>query len=153
MPRIIHRELVFFSRSCQNIRPREAPNPLRNWSCREVKAVQITRRQKDRFLVVGIHGELDRSSVEPLEHALLEHLDSGRSDLIIDLQNCTFIDSSGIAAMFMVLQGIGDKHILALVGPNSSVARLLEVVGLIGAPNVEVFPDMEAASAGLSSVA
>lgn len=103
----------------QNSTP--APNPF-----------ELQDEELDGVRVIAISGELDLSTAPRLE----EPLETAGDDaaLLIDLSECEFIDSTGIALIVRAWQrlggGNGDSGRFALCGLGDQVRRLLEVSGL-----------------------
>lgn len=89
-----------------------------------------TRRHGD-HTVIAVTGDLDALSAPRLRDQLIEALEGGRRQILVDLTGCTFIDSSGLSALVSALKRVralgGD---LALVCPPGNVRRLVEVVAL-----------------------
>jgi anti-anti-sigma factor len=83
--------------------------------------------------VISVRGELDLNTAPDLEGQLEPALASGES-LIIDLDECEFIDSTGIALIVRAWQRIdtsdGGARQLAIAGANDQVQRVLEISGL-----------------------
>jgi anti-sigma B factor antagonist len=83
-----------------------------------------------------VEGELDLSTATQLEKPLEEAIDSPRAAVLIDLTDCTFIDSTGIAMIVRAWQrvdagaGNGGEGDLVLCCQNEQVRRVLEVTGL-----------------------
>jgi anti-sigma B factor antagonist len=86
--------------------------------------VEVVLGQQPELLV---RGELDLASVERFGQAVSQVVDSGCPDLVIDLREVTFCDSSGIAAMLAARQRVGS---LTLRGTSRAVQRSLEATGL-----------------------
>jgi anti-anti-sigma factor len=75
-------------------------------------------------------GELDLSSTPVLEQRLREALDSGRQ-LVVDLRNLDFMDSTGLTLLVRWARGAEqDGYELALVRGEPRVHRLFELTGL-----------------------
>ena len=79
-------------------------------------------------------GELDLSSAPTLTDALGELEADG--SIVLDLQELTFIDSSGIHAIFM--QALAREGQLVLANPSSEVVRTLEIMGIADHPQLQV---------------
>lgn len=80
-----------------------------------------------------MRGELDLSTAPDLEGPLEETLDSGEGSVLIDLSQCEFIDSTGIALIVRAwqrLDGDGNGRALVLCSQNEQVRRVLEITGL-----------------------
>jgi anti-sigma B factor antagonist len=81
-------------------------------------------------------GELDLSTATQLEEPLEDAVGSPDAAVLIDLTDCTFIDSTGIAMVVRAWQrvdagaGNGGKGGLVLCCQSEQVRRVLEVTGL-----------------------
>lgn len=86
--------------------------------------------------LLEVRGELDLSTATQLEGPLDEATDSPAAAVVIDLAECQFIDSTGIALIVRAWQrvdsaaGNGGKGGLVLCCQNEQVRRVLEVTGL-----------------------
>lgn len=86
--------------------------------------------------LLEVNGELDLSTAAQLEEPLEEAVASTRSAVLIDLTDCTFIDSTGIAMVVRAWQrvdsaaGNSGEGGLVLCCQNEQVRRVLEVTGL-----------------------
>ena len=88
------------------------------------------------FRVVAVRGELDLSTASDLEGPLEEAAASGDGSVLIDLAECEFIDSTGIALIVRTWQrldrnadGEGNGRVV-ICGCNEQVHRVLEITGL-----------------------
>jgi anti-anti-sigma factor len=82
--------------------------------------------------LLEVNGELDLSTATQLEGPLEEAVNSPKAAVLIDLTDCTFIDSTGIALIvrgWQKLEGNGNGH-LAICSPTEQVRRVLDVSGL-----------------------
>ncbi len=81
---------------------------------------------------VAPQGRLDTSSVPEFELILSEHLDAGRSRLVVDLADVTYVSSSGLRALLSVRRraraGGGDV-VLCNMAPR--VREIFEMVGFV----------------------
>ena len=74
-----------------------------------------------------LRGELDLASTEEFQAAFLTYLD-GQSELVIDLSELQFIDSSGIRAMIDVARRAAPRAV-RLRSPHPNVRRVFELTG------------------------
>lgn len=82
---------------------------------------------------IAVRGELDLSTAPDLEGPLELALDSGEGSVLIDLCQCEFIDSTGIALIVRAWQRLDsgeDGRSLVLCSQNDQVRRVLEITGL-----------------------
>lgn len=98
----------------------------------EASAAQLD----DGVRVVAVRGELDLSTAAELERPLEEAISGGDSSVLIDLTECEFIDSTGIAVIVRAWQrldrgaGGGGEGRIAVCSGNDQVRRVLDVTGL-----------------------
>jgi anti-anti-sigma factor len=82
---------------------------------------------------IFVRGELDLSTAPDLEGPLEQTLESGEGSVLIDLSQCEFIDSTGIALIVRAWQRLDrgeDGRNLVLCSQNDQVRRVLEITGL-----------------------
>ena len=76
-------------------------------------------------------GDLDLATVEPFRRDVQAALAEQPDDLVIDLTDVSFLDSSGIAVLAGALKAQrAHQGELALTNPQPIVQRALELVGL-----------------------
>lgn len=75
--------------------------------------------------VVRVAGELDMSTAEELQTALAA-LSESRS-LVIDLSECTFLDSTGVRA---IASCVREGRRVSLVAVDPGIRRILEITAL-----------------------
>lgn len=81
--------------------------------------------------LIRITGELDACSAQQIEERLRQALAPGYPQVILDLQDLDFIDSTGIRLLVQVVAQKLDPHGVVVVCPRAIVARrALELVGL-----------------------
>jgi anti-anti-sigma factor len=85
------------------------------------------------FRVVG---ELDMSTAPKLSDALAELESEG--EVVLDLQELTFIDSTGIHVIFTHALSRAGGPPLVLANPSHEIMRTLEILGLAAHPQLEV---------------
>ena len=86
--------------------------------------------------VISIRGELDLGTAPELEGPLADAVAAGDAPLLVDLSECEFIDSTGIALIVRAWQqldrgavGEGEGRVV-LCSDNDQVRRVLEITGL-----------------------
>jgi anti-anti-sigma factor len=82
---------------------------------------------------ISVRGELDLSTAPGLEQPLEEALAKGEGPLLVDLTECEFIDSTGIALIVRAwqrLDGDDGSRSLLICSHNDQVRRVLEITGL-----------------------
>jgi anti-sigma B factor antagonist len=81
-------------------------------------------------IVVALSGEIDMEEAPKVRRALLDSMKQKR-DILVDLAQVTYIDSSGIASLIEGLQAARkQKNDLALVSVSQRARRVLELARL-----------------------
>ncbi|GGN32605.1 anti-sigma factor antagonist [Streptomyces kronopolitis] len=96
------------------------------------------------WAVVVLAGEVDLCLVPELREVIDALTAEDRAWLVLDLEQVTFMDSSGLGVLVYGIRGaeaLGGG--LRLAGPGVQVRRLLELTGLDGV--VEVYEDVAGA--------
>jgi anti-sigma B factor antagonist len=96
---------------------------------------------------IAVAGELDLAVAEQMQTALDEAAAAGGELILVNLERCEFIDSTGIALLVRAYERAREAGgRLAIFGASDQVLRVLSISGL--AQNGMVFDDAEAAAAG-----
>ena len=91
----------------------------------------VLARDPTQDTVVWLGGEHDLSSAEELMQAIATAVESGRSDVVIDLSGVEFMDSTTIDQILAARIRLGAQGRTARVRAPSHAARyLLEICGL-----------------------
>jgi len=104
---------------------------------------------EDGVHVVSLSGELDQATVPDLK-ATLDPVAEEAEALLIDLERCEFIDSTGLATLVEASARIGERggrFAVCCAGP--AVLRLLEITGAAAGLGLE--EDRAAGLAALSA--
>ena len=101
--------------------------------------VVITQQLFGSIPVIRIGGDLDRLGAPALEKVFRVHVGAGNHRLILDLSDCGYIDSGGLAAIMMAVEELRDDGLLAIAVADPGVRRLLAIVGLEGRPGCAIF--------------
>jgi anti-sigma B factor antagonist len=105
--------------------------------------LKISVESREDASIVRVSGEVDLSSHERLTEQLRQAASVGA--VVVDLSDCTFIDSSGIRALLL---GEREAERFALAGAGDQVKRVLEMTGVEQAVPVHATVDEALAAAG-----
>ena len=84
----------------------------------------------DRHLV-AVRGDLDLHTAPELREALARAIDEGRSRLVIDLTETSYMDSSGLTALVVAHKRVRKRGgQLVVVNTDPSIGRTFEITGL-----------------------
>lgn len=85
-------------------------------------------------------GELDLSSLPGLEEEMKPVLEDA-GDLLLDLSDLEFMDSSGVGFLVRASQALEGRGRVVLISPGPMVQRLLDLTRIAdGGSNLEVRP-------------
>lgn len=97
-------------------------------------AFAITRRElDDRTSVIEIEGDLDLSTAPQLKWMLLDSLEAGHSQLVVDLSQATFMDSTALGVLIGVNRSLDVGARLAIVCARANLLKIFELSGMDGA--------------------
>ncbi|HEV2262359.1 MAG TPA: STAS domain-containing protein [Candidatus Rubrimentiphilum sp.] len=103
----------------------------------EALSVEIKPEHHGDAIVYRLSGTLDFETAPSLRAALLEAADEGKHDIVVDLAQLHFLDSSGLGALIgahkRAHEHSGKLRIIITDGP---IARLLTITGLMDVLNV-----------------
>ena len=81
--------------------------------------------------VVAVRGELDAYSAPRLENQISKLLSEPIDEVVLDLSETGFLDSSGLRAILSAHRRLTEsERRLELRAPSEAVTRLLEITGL-----------------------
>ena len=93
--------------------------------------MNIQTSELKRVTLFEITGRIDSTNANELGEALNTAIDSGRTQIVLDLSNVEYMSSAGlrelVAALKKVKRGTGD---LRLASPSPRVLEVLELAGL-----------------------
>lgn len=105
----------------------------------------IEHNLDERTNVVAVEGELDLTTAPRLKWALLDSLQAGCSQLVLDLSRCNFMDSTALGVLVAVNRGLDAGARLAIACARPNVLKIFELSGMDGA--FALFPTVDEALA------
>jgi anti-sigma B factor antagonist len=96
-----------------------------------VQRFEVTNEIVDEVRVVAIRGELDIATSPGVRGVLDEAAGDESRPLVIDLSQCEFIDSTGLAALLHGAKPAqnGESHV-AIVSPDGELRRLFQLTAV-----------------------
>jgi len=86
--------------------------------------------------------ELDVDNNYILTEAVEEHLALGNNNIILDLKNVNYVDSSGLGAIFdSYKQVVEKKGILRILSPKIDVKRVLDITKI--SKKINIYDNVE----------
>jgi|SRR5437868_3477535 anti-anti-sigma factor len=83
---------------------------------------------------LSLKGELDASTCDALRERLIEIIDKGASDVVIDLTDLSFLDSSGLRALIEAVQRGAQITLRHLQPAVQLVFDIVEIQGITTQP-------------------
>jgi anti-sigma B factor antagonist len=113
--------------------------------------VDIDVRSQDQVKIIKLRGRLSLGeSVDRLRATMEDLISAGDNRLVLDLEELTTMDSSGIGLLSRFLTSAKQQGgSLKLVNPSKFVVQTLKLVGLLNL--FEVFTDSQAATESFRS--
>jgi anti-sigma B factor antagonist len=118
----------------------DVPTTRNDHGVREI----VSRLDVGRRTVLSVGGEIDIATAPALTTAIDQALDTGASELWIDLSDTEFMDSAGIHALFegeRLARRLNRSFVI--ICPHGPVRRVLEITGLVA--HFDVYDSREAA--------
>lgn len=96
-------------------------------------SLDVHRTDDDGIAVFSLKGEFAFEESPGVRSALFDALaDREIREIVVDLQDVAFIDSTGIGTLAVAHRVGGDECVVRVVNPTSAVRRVLDVTGVLG---------------------
>jgi anti-sigma B factor antagonist len=92
----------------------------------------IQSQPDERTSVVALEGELDLERAPALKWALVDSLDAGFKQIVVDLTQVRFMDSTALSVLVGVNKSLDVGARLAIVCVNTNVLKIFELSGMDG---------------------
>jgi anti-sigma B factor antagonist len=102
--------------------------------------MEINLRTNEGIAILDLKGNLIIGSEEKLGETVAQVVENGRKQVLLNMTDVPFVDSSGIGALiksFSRVKGEGGK--LKLLNPSRNTRQLLSITGLLSV--LEIFDD------------
>jgi anti-sigma B factor antagonist len=80
--------------------------------------------------VISVEGELDLATAPRLKWMLIDSLQAGQSQLVVDLSQTSFMDSTALGVLVAVNRSLDADAALAIACPRATVLRIFELSGM-----------------------
>ena len=112
--------------------------------------MQIEIETKGTVPVVHLNGEVDIYTCPQLNKALNQIYEDGSKNLIVDLENVHYIDSTGLGTIAHVAKKIATREgEIGIISTKPQIVKIFEISGL-SKKNVSLFDNQETAVKQLS---
>ena len=86
---------------------------------------------EDEVLIVAVRGELDLYTAPDLRSLLLGAIQDGRTAVVLDLRETTFLDSTALGVIIAAMKALRIRSgRLVLVNDRTSITKTLAITGL-----------------------
>ncbi len=93
--------------------------------------MEIEVRNRDKVAILDINGEIDLYNAPEIKSKIGELMESGKSDIIINLEKVSYIDSSGIGVLISSLSSLKKAGgSLKIINVFASVRKVFELTKL-----------------------
>ena len=90
--------------------------------------MQFSEKSEENILLLEIReARLEASNAPELRELLIGRIETGRDQIVLDLQHVTFMDSSALGALIGGIKKMGPLGTLALAGATGPVLQLLKL--------------------------
>ncbi len=86
-----------------------------------------TRQEGDATVVTVEESRLDASLAGGFKDFMVDLIDSGNTNFVIDISGVSFMDSSGLGAIVAALKQVGANGCVKLAGPQKAVSDLFDL--------------------------
>jgi anti-sigma B factor antagonist len=98
--------------------------------------LKIESKETDSIGIIFLEGEVDVYTAPKLKSRLIDLVDEGKYNIVIDLQKVEFMDSSGLGVLVGGLKRVkSHEGSIALVCTQENILKIFRITGL-----VKVFP-------------
>jgi anti-sigma B factor antagonist len=81
--------------------------------------------------VVAVRGEIDLFTAPDLKTTLVAAIDAGKSRIVVDLTETTFLDSTALGVLIGAVKRLRARDgALTLVNTDANIAKTFEITGL-----------------------
>lgn len=93
--------------------------------------LRIESDTKDGMAVLALRGEVDVYTAPKLKSSLIDLVDEGKFEIVVDLSEVDFIDSSGLGVLVGGLKRVKSREgFIALVCSQENILKIFRITGL-----------------------
>jgi anti-sigma B factor antagonist len=98
--------------------------------------LDVETSARDDVSIVTLRGEIDVYTAPRLRQTLIDLVDAGRTNIVVDMEKVDFLDSTGLGVLVGGLKRVKDREgSLKLVATQDRILKIFDITGL-----ARVFP-------------
>ena len=105
--------------------------------------MEISASSLDGVTLLSVRGEIDHFTADAFEAMLAESLKAHDSPVVLDLSECSFMDSGGLNVLLLMVMRREGEDWLGVLGASPRLLRLFSLVGLAENPAFRVLNSIE----------
>lgn len=109
--------------------------------------LEVDVQERDRWSVVALRGEIDVYTAPRLRQSLIDQVEAGKTNILVDMSKVDFLDSTGLGVLVGGLKRVkAQDGSLEIVATHDKILKIFEITGLS-----KVFPIHESVDAAVSA--
>src|SRR5207237_7906203 len=93
--------------------------------------LDVETSEKDGASVVSLRGEIDVYTAPRLRQTLIDLVEGGATDIVVDMERVDFLDSTGLGVLVGGLKRVKDKDgSMKLVATQDRILKIFDITGL-----------------------
>jgi anti-sigma B factor antagonist len=117
------------------------------WLDYGVMDLEVDVQEQDRWSVVSLRGEIDVYTAPRLRQSLIDLVEAGKTDILVDMSKVDFLDSTGLGVLVGGLKRVkAQDGSLEIVATQDKILKIFEITGLS-----KVFPIHDSVDAAVSA--
>jgi len=107
-------------------------------------ALEVRAEAQDKASIIHLKGEMDSAAVGAYENEVKSAMESGRYNLVLDMAELIYLDSSGLSSIIRTLR-ITSKYggSLKIAGVNQAIKKIFDITRL--GEIIDTHPNLESA--------
>lgn len=93
--------------------------------------LELETTQRDGVAVLSLRGEIDVYTAPRMRQAIVDLVDAGSRNIVIDMENVDFLDSTGLGVLVEGLKRVRTRGgSLSLVVTQDKIVKIFDITGL-----------------------
>lgn len=91
--------------------------------------IAINVEKESNYSIVHVTGKIDATTSDELEDVLVDLLENGEQNIILDLENTKYISSAGLRVLVAITKQVYDTGHFCLCNANDNVQEIIDMAG------------------------